>query len=75
MEGDLRAVWDDGAVDWDAFDVVVLRSTWDYAERRDEFLAWARSLPRVLNDVPLLEWNTDKELYLTALEATGVPIR
>ena len=42
------AVWD-ADVDWSAFDLVVLRSTWDYAERRDEFLAWARSLPRVLN--------------------------
>jgi glutathione synthase/RimK-type ligase-like ATP-grasp enzyme len=62
------AVWDDGAVEWDAFDLVLLRSTWDYAERRDEFLAWARSLPRVLNDIPLLEWNTDKR-YLEDLPA------
>jgi len=68
------AVWDDRGVDWGSFDLVVLRSTWDYAERRDEFLAWARSLPRVLNDVPVLDWNTDKERYLTNLEAAGVPI-
>ena len=67
------AVWDDGSVDWDAFDLVVLRSTWDYAERRDEFLAWARSLRRVENPVPLLEWNTDKR-YLEQLAAAGVPI-
>jgi len=67
-------VWDDGGVEWDAFELVVLRSTWDYAERRDEFLDWARSLPRVENPVPLLEWNTDKERYLTDLEAAGVPI-
>lgn len=66
------AVWDDGAVDWDAFDLVVLRSTWDYAERRDELLAWARSLRRVENPVPLLEWNTDKR-YLEQLAAAGVP--
>ena len=58
---------------WDAFDLVVLRSTWDYAERREEFLDWARSVPRVLNPVPLLEWNTDKR-YLDDLEAAGVPI-
>jgi glutathione synthase/RimK-type ligase-like ATP-grasp enzyme len=65
------AVWD-GAVDWPAFDLVVLRSTWDYAERRDAFLDWARSLPRVLNPVPVLEWNTDKRRYLTDLAAAGV---
>jgi hypothetical protein len=39
------AVWDADA-DWCRFDLVVLRSTWDYAERRDAFLAWARSAPR-----------------------------
>ncbi len=66
------AVWD-GPVDWQAFDLVVLRSTWDYAERREAFLDWARSLPRVLNAVPVLEWNTDKRLYLADLEAAGVP--
>lgn len=69
----MPAVWDDGGVEWDAFDLVVLRSTWDYAERRDDFLAWARSLPRVVNDVPMLEWNTDKQ-YLEELNAAGVPI-
>lgn len=68
------AVWDDPSLEWDAFDLVVLRSTWDYAERREAFLEWARSLPRVLNPVPLLEWNTDKQRYLTDLEAAGVPI-
>jgi glutathione synthase/RimK-type ligase-like ATP-grasp enzyme len=71
IEG-VPAVWDDGTVEWDAFDLVVLRSTWDYAERRDEFLAWARSLRHVENPVPLLEWNTDKR-YLEQLAAAGVP--
>jgi glutathione synthase/RimK-type ligase-like ATP-grasp enzyme len=71
IEG-VPAVWDNDAVDWDALDLVVLRSTWDYAERRDEFLDWARSLRRVENPVPLLEWNTDKR-YLEELAAVGVP--
>jgi glutathione synthase/RimK-type ligase-like ATP-grasp enzyme len=67
------AVWDDPKVDWSAFDLVVVRSTWDYAERRDAFLEWAASLPRVLNDVEVLRWNTDKH-YLRQLEAAGVPV-
>ena len=33
--------WDDASVDWRRFDVAVLRSTWDYVDRIDEFLAWA----------------------------------
>ena len=35
--------WDDPAVDWTSFDLVVVRSVWDYVHRRDEFLAWAEA--------------------------------
>jgi glutathione synthase/RimK-type ligase-like ATP-grasp enzyme len=66
------AVWD-ARVNWTTFDLVVIRSAWDYAERRDEFLRWAATLPRVLNDVHVLEWNTDKQRYLSDLAARGVP--
>jgi glutathione synthase/RimK-type ligase-like ATP-grasp enzyme len=63
-------------VDWGAFDAVVVRSTWDYALRREAFVAWAHEVERrtpLLNPAPLLEWNTDKR-YLGELEAAGIPI-
>jgi glutathione synthase/RimK-type ligase-like ATP-grasp enzyme len=66
------AVWDDPAVEWD-FDLVVLRSTWDYAERRDEFLDWIDRLPRVLNAPEVVRWNTDKR-YLDELAAAGLSV-
>jgi glutathione synthase/RimK-type ligase-like ATP-grasp enzyme len=72
IEG-VPAVWDDETVDWDSFDLVVVRSTWDYAERRDLFLLWAAALPRVLNPLPVLRWNTDKR-YLLELERAGLPV-
>jgi glutathione synthase/RimK-type ligase-like ATP-grasp enzyme len=65
-------VWDDPAAGWDEFRVVVIRSTWDYSERRDAFLEWAASVPRVLNTLPVITWNTDKT-YLRDLAASGVP--
>lgn len=67
------AVWDDPTVDWTAFDIVVVRSTWDYAERHDAFLAWAESIPRVLNPLAVLRWNTDKH-YLRELGQAAVPV-
>ena len=67
------AVWDDPAVDWASFDLAVIRSTWDYTSRRDDFLAWARSVSRLANPVDVVEWNTDKR-YLAGLEAAGLPI-
>lgn len=66
-------VWDDGAAEWNDFDLVVVRSTWDYAERRDAFLGWAESLARVLNPPAVLRWNTDKR-YLRELDDAGVSV-
>jgi glutathione synthase/RimK-type ligase-like ATP-grasp enzyme len=65
------AVWDDPAVDWSTFELVVLRSAWDYAERRDEFLRWCAALPRVLNALPVVAWTTNK-VYLRELAAAGI---
>lgn len=67
------AVWDDATIDWAAFDLVVIRSTWDYTERRDAFITWARSVPRLANPAEIVEWNTDKH-YLAELATAGVPI-
>lgn len=54
-------------------DVVILRATWDYAERLDEFLAWARSVRHLINPVQIVQWNTDKR-YLGDLQRMGVPV-
>lgn len=67
------AVWDDPAVDWSSFGLAVLRSPWDYISRRDRFVAWAHSVPRLANPASIVEWNTDKR-YLAELAAAGVPV-
>ena len=67
------AVWNDPAVDWRAFHAVVLRSTWDYPDAYEAFLAWAASVPRLINPLPVIRWNTDKR-YLQDLAAAGIPI-
>jgi hypothetical protein len=67
------AVWDDPSVDWAVYDVAVVRSTWDYYPRRDDFLAWAARVPRLANPAPVLAWNTDKR-YLCDLASAGVPV-
>lgn len=66
-------VWDDPSADWDRYDLVVVRSTWDYTLRLAEFMAWAERVPRLVNPVEVLRWNTDK-CYLRELAAAGVPV-
>ncbi|MBS1693297.1 MAG: hypothetical protein JST91_13860 [Actinobacteria bacterium] len=63
--------WDDPAT-LDA-DLVVLRATWDYIDRLDEFLAWTRRVRNLLNPVPIVAWNSDKR-YLDDLARVGVPV-
>ncbi|MFD5831542.1 RimK family alpha-L-glutamate ligase [Lentzea sp. NPDC060358] len=54
-------------------DLVVLRATWDYTERLDEFLAWCDRVPALANPVSVVRWNTDKS-YLVELAGRGVPV-
>jgi hypothetical protein len=66
-------VWDDPSVNWSRYDLVILRSPWDYIRRRDEFVLWASRVPRLANSADVVAWNTDKR-YLAELERAGVPI-
>jgi glutathione synthase/RimK-type ligase-like ATP-grasp enzyme len=66
--------WDDARADWQAFDLVVIRSTWDYARRHDEFLAWVDEIGDRLENAPeLVRWNSDKR-YLADLAEAGFPV-
>lgn len=66
--------WDDPEFDWAACDACVIRTTWDYHLRLDEFVAWAERVDRLtllLNPLEILQWNTHKT-YLRDLEQRGV---
>lgn len=68
-------IWNDPSVDWASYDGVVVRSTWDYALRREEYLAWAvrvAATSTLLNRPELLRWTTHKR-YLQELADAGVP--
>ncbi|HLL37511.1 MAG TPA: hypothetical protein VK545_27275 [Streptomyces sp.] len=73
---DARVVaWDDQDADWSAFDLALIRSTWDYSWRAEEFLEWTRkcqALTRLANPADVVRWNADKR-YLGELAAAGVP--
>lgn len=70
----VACVWNDPAVDWSAYDAVLMRSTWDYFKHYAAFRAWLDDLPvPTINPRPLLRWNSDKR-YLAELAALGVDI-
>jgi glutathione synthase/RimK-type ligase-like ATP-grasp enzyme len=65
-------VWTDPSVDWDRFELTVIRSTWDYTADRAAFLQWAGSTPRLHNPAAVLAWNSDKS-YLRDLAGWLIP--
>jgi hypothetical protein len=70
-------VWNDPAVDWAAFDAVLIRTIWDYFRHYPDFLRWLDTLDTLrvptLNASALLRWNSDKR-YLLELAQHGVAI-
>ncbi len=68
--------WTDPTVEWSAYDLVVIRSPWDYTTRPTEFLEWldrVAGLRQLQNPGALIRWNLDKG-YLLELESRGVPV-
>lgn len=67
-------VWHDDDIDLADFDLLVVRSPWDYPERLAEFRAWlarAERTTRVVNAPAVMRWNLDKR-YLADLERSGI---
>lgn len=67
--------WRDQA-DWGAYDMVVIRSPWDYQRHPDDFLttlAHIEATTRLENALQLVRWNVRKT-YLRDLAAEGVPV-
>ncbi|HEY1098116.1 MAG TPA: hypothetical protein VGF99_04280, partial [Myxococcota bacterium] len=59
----------------DGVALTVIRSTWDYTTRRDEFLRFVDDVERdghIANPASVVRWNTDKR-YLQQLAADTVP--
>jgi glutathione synthase/RimK-type ligase-like ATP-grasp enzyme len=68
--------WEDDETNWDAFDLVVVRSTWTSVDEPEAFLRWVAavsSMTALENPADVIAWNIDKQ-YLEDLRSAGVPI-
>ena len=68
--------WDDATMDWSLPRLSVIRATWDYHLRREEFLRWVErvsGLCPLWNPQVLLRWNSHKR-YLRDLSERGVRV-
>src|SRR5262249_11226322 len=68
--------WRDSSVAFSRFDLIVLRSCWDYHLRLQEFTDWLSRTARltsILNSANIVLWNSNK-FYLRELQAQGIEI-
>lgn len=69
---------DDPSVDWSAYSLVIVRTTWDYHldGKRNAFRQWLTHLEQihtqVQNPPAIMKWNMDKK-YLEELSLHGIP--
>lgn len=70
-------IWDDSQVDWMDFEVIIIRTIWDYYEKPASFLTWLTELKskgvKVFNPIPIIEWNLHK-FYLKDIAQQGFPV-
>jgi glutathione synthase/RimK-type ligase-like ATP-grasp enzyme len=68
--------WDDPCASFAGARATLLRSTWNYSERLDEFLAWVdrtAAATALYNPRATVRWNAHKR-YLLDLQARGIPV-
>lgn len=71
-----RTNWDNPDMDWSSTRIALIRGTWDYFHRAQEFSAWLDKVSaqtQLINPIETLRWNMDKH-YLIDLQEKGVHI-
>ncbi|MFD2286520.1 hypothetical protein GJU39_01155 [Pedobacter petrophilus] len=70
-------IWNDPKVNWENYQLAILKSPWDYFDLITDFYLWLNHLEekkiKLLNPIDVVRWNTDKQ-YLQEIEAAGLAI-
>lgn len=70
-------IWDDKTVNWNDFDYLIFRNTWDYFEKESEFNLWLDQMEKLgiktLNPIEVIKQNKHK-FYLRKMQQNGIQI-
>ena len=72
----IRVSWSNKSFDWEAQSNILIRTPWDYFERKQEFDNWLsrlQNIQNIINPLELIKWNLDKT-YLLDLKKSGIKI-
>ena len=72
-----KAIWNDPDVNWEDFDLVIVKSPWDYFNLIADFYTWLDKLKKtkikLLNPIDIIKWNADKH-YLNDIANAGLKV-
>ncbi|WP_316831012.1 hypothetical protein [Pedobacter aquatilis] len=70
-------IWNDEKINWENYQLAILKSPWDYFDLYEDFKTWLNLLDekniRLLNPIDVVRWNADKH-YLKDIESAGLNI-
>lgn len=70
-------IWSDKTINWNDFDYLIFRNTWDYFEKEIEFIIWLDQIEKLgiktLNPIEIIKKNIHK-FYLREMEKQGILI-
>lgn len=73
----IPVIWDDKSINWNDFDYLIFRNTWDYYEKQEAFNSWLNQIQtlgiKTLNPIEIIQQNKHK-FYLKDLQNLGVKI-
>ncbi|MFT5251784.1 MAG: glutathione synthase/RimK-type ligase-like ATP-grasp enzyme, partial [Flavobacteriales bacterium] len=73
----IPVIWDNPNINWNDFDYLIFRNTWDYFEKETQFNNWLDQIEKLgiktLNSVAIIKQNKHK-FYLREMERQGVLI-
>lgn len=72
-----KEIWNDEKVNWENYDLAIIKSPWDYFDLIEDFYAWLAQLEsknvRLLNPIDIVKWNADKH-YLNDIQKAGLRV-
>lgn len=72
-----KEIWNDDLVNWEEYDLAILKSPWDYFNLIDDFYKWLALIKskniRLLNPLDIVKWNADKH-YLHDIAKAGLKV-
>jgi len=72
-----KEIWNNEKVDWETYDLAIIKSPWDYFDLIEDFYVWLAQLEsknvRLLNPIDIVKWNADKH-YLNDIQKAGLRV-